>query len=146
MHAKDYLECKFQPIEFLHSNSGEKSVERNIYLFDIERVELKKRMNTVHLRDQKHELTPLRDRYPCDNGYKEVIAFPLRDIVYDQDIQLIGLRDKPITQRDALSRSESPPRFLPRQDLLSLFEASPLSSYLDRTSKHLHRRSRSIDD
>ncbi|KAL4361887.1 hypothetical protein GQ457_04G021790 [Hibiscus cannabinus] len=48
---------------FLHSNSGEKSVERNIYLFDIERVELKKQMNTVHVRDQKHELTPPRDMH-----------------------------------------------------------------------------------
>ncbi|KAL4303891.1 hypothetical protein GQ457_10G007810 [Hibiscus cannabinus] len=104
-------------------------------------------MNMVHVRDQKHELTPPRDRrYPCDNGYKEVTAFPPRDIVYDQDIELIGLRDKPITQQDALPRSESPPRFLPRQDPLSLFEASPLSSCLDKISKHLHRRSRSIDD
>ncbi|KAK8649411.1 hypothetical protein V6N13_130140 [Hibiscus sabdariffa] len=77
------------------------------------------------------------NRYPCDNGYKEVTAIPPRDIVYDQDIQLIGLRDKPITQQDTLSRSVSPPRFLPRQDPLSLFEASPLSSCLDRTSKHL---------
>ncbi|KAL4309229.1 hypothetical protein GQ457_01G016710 [Hibiscus cannabinus] len=82
---------------FLHSSSGEKSVERNIYLFDIERVELKKRMNVVHVRDQKHELTPPRNRYPCDNGYKKVTAFPPRDIVYEQDIQLFGLRDKPIT-------------------------------------------------
>ncbi|KAK9033493.1 hypothetical protein V6N11_018524 [Hibiscus sabdariffa] len=100
-------------------------------------------MNTVHVRDQKHELTPPRDRYPCDNGYKEVTAFPPRDIVYDRDNQLIGLRDKPITQQDALPRSESQLRFLPRQDPLSLFEASPLSSCLDRTSKHLHRRTTS---
>ncbi|KAL4378709.1 hypothetical protein GQ457_02G025800 [Hibiscus cannabinus] len=98
-------------------------------------------MNAVHIRDQKHELTPPRNRYPCDNGYKEVTAFPPRDIVYDQDIQLIGLRDKPITQQDTLPRSESPPRFLPRQDPLSPFEASPLSSCLVRTSKHHHRRS-----
>ncbi|KAK8492495.1 hypothetical protein V6N11_021161 [Hibiscus sabdariffa] len=47
---------------FLHSSSGEKSVERNIYLFDIERVEPKKRMNAVHVRDQRHELTPPRNR------------------------------------------------------------------------------------
>ncbi|KAL4353257.1 hypothetical protein GQ457_06G012290 [Hibiscus cannabinus] len=131
---------------FLHSNSGEKSVERNIYLFDIERVELKKRVNTVHVRDQKHELTSPRDRYPCDNGYKKVTAFLPSDIVYDKDIQLIGLRDKPITQQEALSKSESPPRFLLRQDPLSPFEASPLSSCLGRTSKHLHRRSRSIEN
>ncbi|KAL4367584.1 hypothetical protein GQ457_05G021660 [Hibiscus cannabinus] len=109
-------------------------------------------MNTVHVRDQKHELTPPRDSLPCEedilvtNGYKEVTTFLLRDILYEQHIQLIGLWDKPITQQDALPRSESPPRFLPRQDPLSLFEASPLSSCLDRTSKHLHRKSRSIDD
>ncbi|KAK8676074.1 hypothetical protein V6N13_034128 [Hibiscus sabdariffa] len=34
----------------------------NIYLFDIERVKLKKQVNTVHVRDQKYELTPPRDR------------------------------------------------------------------------------------
>ncbi|KAK8583415.1 hypothetical protein V6N13_022121 [Hibiscus sabdariffa] len=120
-HAlKVYLEYKFQPKEvsfildssyFLHSNSGEKSVERNTYLFDIERVKLKKRMNAVHVRNQKHELTPPRNR------------------------------DKPITQQDALPRSESPPRYLPGQDPLSLFEASPLSSCLDRSSKNQNRRS-----
>ncbi|KAL4281205.1 hypothetical protein GQ457_03G013640 [Hibiscus cannabinus] len=98
-------------------------------------------MNAVHVRDQNHELTPPRNRYPCDNGYKEVTTFPPRDIVYDQDIQLFGLRDKPITSQDALPRSESPPRYLPGQDPLSLFEASPLSSCLDRSSKHQYRRS-----
>ncbi|KAL4369380.1 hypothetical protein GQ457_05G021700 [Hibiscus cannabinus] len=103
-------------------------------------------MNTVHVRNQKHELTPPRNRYPCDNGYKEVTAFPPRDIVYDQDIQLIGLRDKRITSQDALLRSESPPRFLPGQDPLSLFAAPPLSSCLVRSSKHLYRRSISIDN
>ncbi|KAL4289775.1 hypothetical protein GQ457_14G014150 [Hibiscus cannabinus] len=118
----------FDSSHSLHSNSREKSVERNIYLFDIERVKLKKQVNTVHVRDQKHELTPPRDRYPCDNGYKEVSVLPSRDIVYDQVKQLSGLRDKPLTQQDALPRSEFPPRFLPRQDPLSLFEASPLSS------------------
>ncbi|KAL4291726.1 hypothetical protein GQ457_14G020970 [Hibiscus cannabinus] len=120
---------------FLHSNSREKSLERNIYLFLIEKVELKKRVNTVHVRDQKHELASPRDRYPCDNGYKKVTDFPPRDIVYDQDIQLIGLRDKPITQQDALLKSESPPRFLLRQDPLSPFEASPLSSFLKQERK-----------
>ncbi|KAK8690797.1 hypothetical protein V6N13_074323 [Hibiscus sabdariffa] len=79
-----------------------------------------------------------------DGGGVEVTALPPRDIVYDQDIQLTGLRDKPITQQDALPKSESPPRFLLRQDPLSPFEASPLSSCLGRTSRHLHRRSRSI--
>ncbi|KAL4282748.1 hypothetical protein GQ457_16G017570 [Hibiscus cannabinus] len=84
----------------------------------------------IHVRDQKHELTPPRDRgkYHCENGYKEVTVLPSRDIVYDQANQLFGLRDKPITQQDALPRSEFPSRFLPRQDLLSPFEASPLSS------------------
>ncbi|KAL4271492.1 hypothetical protein GQ457_13G012790 [Hibiscus cannabinus] len=93
-------------------------------------------MNAVHVRDQKHELTT-----PRNSDYKEVTAFPPRDIVYDQDIQLIGLRDKPITQQDTLSRSESPPRYLPGQDPLSLFEVSPLSSCLVKLSKHQNRRS-----
>ncbi|KAL4272658.1 hypothetical protein GQ457_13G014080 [Hibiscus cannabinus] len=48
-----------------------------------------------------HQKFALRRRYPFDNGYKEVTAFPPRDIVYDQD---------------ALPRSEFPPRFMPRQD------------------------------
>ncbi|KAK8713429.1 hypothetical protein V6N13_148647 [Hibiscus sabdariffa] len=60
----------------------------------------------------------------------EVAAFPPRDIAYKQDIQLFGLRDKPITQQDALPRSEFPLRYLPGQDPLSLCETSPLSSCL----------------
>ncbi|KAK8593821.1 hypothetical protein V6N12_045894 [Hibiscus sabdariffa] len=75
---------------FLHSSSGEKFVERKIYLFGIGRVKLKKRMNAVHVRDQKHELTPPRNR------------------------------DKPVTQQDALPKSENQPRYLPGQDPLSL--------------------------
>ncbi|KAL4318253.1 hypothetical protein GQ457_18G011460 [Hibiscus cannabinus] len=106
------------------THKGKKSVERNIYLFDIERVKLKKRMN-VRLRRCSKSL-------PCEE-----------DILVTT---LIGLRNKPITQQDALPRSESQPRFLPGHDPLSLFEASPLSSCLVRTSKHLHRRSRSIDN
>ncbi|KAL4387320.1 hypothetical protein GQ457_09G017490 [Hibiscus cannabinus] len=68
-------------------------------------------VNTVHVRDQKHELTPPRNSYPCDNGYKEVTVLPSRDIVYDQVKQLIGLGHKPITLQDALPRSDSQPRF-----------------------------------
>ncbi|KAL4353394.1 hypothetical protein GQ457_06G012510 [Hibiscus cannabinus] len=52
----------FDSSQSLHSNSREKGVEKNIHLFDIERVKLKKRVNTVHVRDQKHELTPPRNR------------------------------------------------------------------------------------
>ncbi|KAK8976493.1 hypothetical protein V6N11_001636 [Hibiscus sabdariffa] len=55
-------------------------------------------------------------RYPCDNGNKKVTAFPPRDIVYKQDNQLYGLRDKPIIQQDALPKSEGLPRYLPGQD------------------------------
>ncbi|KAK8557821.1 hypothetical protein V6N12_010045 [Hibiscus sabdariffa] len=72
-------------------------------------------MNAVHVRNQKHELTP-----PRNSGYKKVIAFPPRDIKYKQDKQLFGLRDKPITKQDALPRSEYQPRYLPGQDPLSL--------------------------
>ncbi|KAK8491396.1 hypothetical protein V6N11_073722 [Hibiscus sabdariffa] len=72
------------------SESREKFVERNIYLFDVGRVKLKKRMNAVHVRDQKHELTLPRNR------------------------------DKPITEQDALPRSEGLSRYLPGQDPLSL--------------------------
>ncbi|KAL4296084.1 hypothetical protein GQ457_12G015300 [Hibiscus cannabinus] len=51
---------------------------------------------------------------------KKVTTFPPRDIMYKQDNQLFGLRDKPITQQDALARSESPPRYFPGQDPLPL--------------------------
>ncbi|KAL4311755.1 hypothetical protein GQ457_01G015830 [Hibiscus cannabinus] len=77
-------------------------------------------MNVIYVRDQKHELTLHRNRYACDNGNKKVTAFLPRDIVYKQDNQLFGLRDKPITQQDALPKSEGPPRYLPGQDPLSL--------------------------
>ncbi|KAK8576726.1 hypothetical protein V6N13_015159 [Hibiscus sabdariffa] len=58
--------------------------------------------------------------YPCDNGNKKVTAFPPRDIVYKQDNQLFGLRDKPITKQDALPKFEDQPKYLPRQDPLFL--------------------------
>ncbi|KAK8600527.1 hypothetical protein V6N12_050380 [Hibiscus sabdariffa] len=72
-------------------------------------------MNAVHVRNQKHELTP-----PRNSGYKKVTAFSPRNIKYKQDRQLFGLRDKPITKQDALPRSVFLPRLLPRQDPLSL--------------------------
>ncbi|KAL4279693.1 hypothetical protein GQ457_03G016790 [Hibiscus cannabinus] len=57
------------------------------------------------------QLAQDKGMYPCDNGYKEVTVLPSMDIVYDQVKQLIGLRHKPITQQDALPRSDSQPRF-----------------------------------
>ncbi|KAL4290600.1 hypothetical protein GQ457_14G013530 [Hibiscus cannabinus] len=69
MRIKDYLEYKFSQRKL---NSS-------------------KEVNTVHVRDQKHELTPPRNRYPCDNGYKEVTVLPSRDIVYDQAKQFLDL-------------------------------------------------------
>ncbi|KAL4376248.1 hypothetical protein GQ457_02G024320 [Hibiscus cannabinus] len=76
-------------------------------------------MNAIHVRDQKHELTPPRDRYSYDSGYKEVTAFPSRIIVVQAGHPVIGLRDKPIAQKDALPRSEFQLRYLPGQDPLS---------------------------
>ncbi|KAK9023813.1 hypothetical protein V6N11_004011 [Hibiscus sabdariffa] len=84
------------------------------------RVEFTKRMNAVHVQDQKHELTPPRDRQ-----------------------QLLGLRDKPVTQHAALPNSGVLLRYLPRQDPLSLSrqllchpaKTTPLSSCQDRSSK-----------
>ncbi|KAL4353402.1 hypothetical protein GQ457_06G015130 [Hibiscus cannabinus] len=81
------------------------------YKFSRRKLNSRNEVNTVHVQYQKHELTPPRNRYPCDNGYKEVTVLPSRDIVYDQVKQLIGLRHKPITQQDALPRSDSQPRF-----------------------------------
>ncbi|KAK9018627.1 hypothetical protein V6N11_001597 [Hibiscus sabdariffa] len=71
---------------FLHSSSGEKFVERKIYLFDIRRVKLKERMNAVHVREKRYELTP-----PRNSGNEEVTAFPPRNIMYKQDKQLQDL-------------------------------------------------------
>ncbi|KAK8715302.1 hypothetical protein V6N13_042639 [Hibiscus sabdariffa] len=95
----------------LHSSLGEKFVERKIYLFGIERVKLKKRMNAVHVRDQKHELTPSRNR--GDSFSAEGYRVQARQTV-------TGLRDKSITQQGALPKSENQPRYLPGQDPLSL--------------------------
>ncbi|KAL4290102.1 hypothetical protein GQ457_14G017050 [Hibiscus cannabinus] len=59
---------------------------------------------------------------PCEEGIlvttviKKVTPFPSRDIVYKQDNQLFGLRDKPITQQDALLKSKDLSRYLPGQD------------------------------
>ncbi|KAL4379720.1 hypothetical protein GQ457_02G023740 [Hibiscus cannabinus] len=92
---KDYLEYNFS--------------QRSLVL--LKELNSSNKVNTVHVRDQKHELTLPRNRYPCDNGYKEVTVLPSRDIVYDQVKQLIGLRHKPITLQDALPRSDSQPRF-----------------------------------
>ncbi|KAL4320020.1 hypothetical protein GQ457_18G008010 [Hibiscus cannabinus] len=92
---KDYLEYKFN--------------QRSSAL--LKELNSRSEVNTVHVRDRKHELTPPRHRYPCDNGYKEVTVLPSRDTAYDQDKQLIGLRHKPITLQDALPRSNSQPRF-----------------------------------
>ncbi|KAK8557601.1 hypothetical protein V6N12_009830 [Hibiscus sabdariffa] len=78
-------------------------------------------MNAVHVRDQKHELTPPRNR--GDSSSVEGYRVQTRQAV-------IGLRDKPVTQQDALPKFEYQPRYLPGQDLLSLFETSPLSSCL----------------
>ncbi|KAK8593318.1 hypothetical protein V6N12_045401 [Hibiscus sabdariffa] len=88
-------------------------------------------MNAVHVRDQKHELTPPRNR--GDSFSAEGYHVQARQTV-------TGLRDKPVTQQDALPKSEYQPRYLPGQDPLSLFETSPLSSCLSSLSKHLHRR------
>ncbi|KAK8582318.1 hypothetical protein V6N13_032073 [Hibiscus sabdariffa] len=107
-------------------------IDQNILLnIPIQRARLKE-AKIIKRRDPK----PMHVKFTWS-----VLAFPPRDIVYEQANQLSGLRDKPITQQDALPRSEGQSRYLPRQDLLSLFETSPLSSCLVRSSKHHYRRS-----
>ncbi|KAK8597206.1 hypothetical protein V6N12_065682 [Hibiscus sabdariffa] len=79
-------------------------------------------MNAVHVRDQKHELTPPRNRQA-----------------------VIELRDKPVTQHDALSNSEVPSRAGP----VVSAEASPLSSchrsYQSSASQNRHYYNRLPD-
>ncbi|KAK8624342.1 hypothetical protein V6N13_065689 [Hibiscus sabdariffa] len=70
-------------------------------------------MNAVQVRNQKHELTPPR------NSDKGDSLLP-RDIAYKQASRGIGLRDKSVTQQDALPNSKDPLRYLPRQEPLSL--------------------------
>ncbi|KAK8498965.1 hypothetical protein V6N12_058002 [Hibiscus sabdariffa] len=70
----------------------------------------------------------------------EVTAQPSRVTVYKQAEQLFGLRHKPITLQDALPKSNPSRDNLPRPDLLSLAETSPLSSSRSRISKHHYRR------
>ncbi|KAK8518574.1 hypothetical protein V6N12_011826 [Hibiscus sabdariffa] len=83
---------------------------------------------------------------PDFSAAQEVTALPSRVTVYKQAEQLFGLRHKPITLQDALSRSDSSRDNLSRPDPLSLAETSPLSSSRSRISKPLYKRSRSIDN
>ncbi|KAK8540255.1 hypothetical protein V6N12_046543 [Hibiscus sabdariffa] len=68
-------------------------------------------MNAVHVRNQKHELTPPRNR------------------------------DKPVTQQDALPNSEVPAKIIrPGRTRCLLAEASPLSSCQGRLLKQANPR------
>ncbi|KAL4303356.1 hypothetical protein GQ457_10G007900 [Hibiscus cannabinus] len=65
------------------------------------------KVNPVHVRNQKHELTPPRNRY------QESDSSTVEGTVYKQAEQLSGLRHKPITLQDALPRSESAEKICP---------------------------------
>ncbi|KAL4278436.1 hypothetical protein GQ457_03G020750 [Hibiscus cannabinus] len=65
-----------------------------------------KRVSTAKKMQQQFAL---QGRYPCDIGVKGD-SLPPRDIVYKKDNKLFGLRDKLITQQDALSKFEDLPR------------------------------------
>ncbi|KAK8655575.1 hypothetical protein V6N13_108149 [Hibiscus sabdariffa] len=70
----------------------------------------------------------LDKKYKVD-GYKKVTDSSPRNIEYKQDRQLFGLRDKPITQHDALPNSEVPAKIIgPGRTRCLPAEASPLSS------------------
>ncbi|KAL4355222.1 hypothetical protein GQ457_06G015290 [Hibiscus cannabinus] len=75
-------------------------------------------VNTVHVETQKHELTPPRNRYPCDNGYKEVDSSIVEGYCVRSSQTVIGLRHKPITQQDAFTGSDSQPRFSAKAGLV----------------------------
>ncbi|KAK9044482.1 hypothetical protein V6N11_058382 [Hibiscus sabdariffa] len=82
-------------------------------------------MNVVFVRDQRHEPTPPRDR----------------NIKSNQGRKLRRLRDKPVTQQDALPNSEVflAEMFIDARPVVST-EASPLSSCKGRLSRHIHRQ------
>ncbi|KAL4376960.1 hypothetical protein GQ457_02G025720 [Hibiscus cannabinus] len=65
------------------------------------------KVNPVHVRNQKHELTPPRSR--CQESDSSTVE----GTVYKQAEQLFGLRHKPITPQDALPRSESAEKICP---------------------------------
>ncbi|KAK8980828.1 hypothetical protein V6N11_047959 [Hibiscus sabdariffa] len=104
------IAIKFRVYSFLaltlsYIQAQERSLREKIHLFDIGRVKLKIRVNTVLARDQMHELTPPKDR----------------GIASDQGSKLLGLRDKPVTQQDVMLNSEDPCRDrLSQPDPLSL--------------------------
>ncbi|KAK8636231.1 hypothetical protein V6N13_004935 [Hibiscus sabdariffa] len=87
-------------------------------------------MNAVHVRDQKHELTPPRNSFSAE-GY----CVQARQAV-------TGLRDKPVTQHDALPNSEVPAKIPARAGPVVSAEASPLSScqcsYQSSASQNRH--------
>ncbi|KAL4368026.1 hypothetical protein GQ457_05G022810 [Hibiscus cannabinus] len=80
-HIKDYLECKIS--------------------------QRKSKVNPVHVRNQKRELTPPRSR--CQESDSSTVE----GIVYKQAEQLFGLRHKPLTLQDALPISESAEKICP---------------------------------
>ncbi|KAL4279538.1 hypothetical protein GQ457_03G013960 [Hibiscus cannabinus] len=65
------------------------------------------KVNPVHVRNQKHELTPPRSR--CQESDSSTVE----GTVYKQAEQLFGLRHKPLTLQDALPRSESAEKICP---------------------------------
>ncbi|KAK8504471.1 hypothetical protein V6N12_046808 [Hibiscus sabdariffa] len=74
-------------------------------------------MNAVHVRNQKHELTP-----PRNSLFAEGYQVQARQAV-------TGLRDKPVTKHDALPNSEVPAKIIcPGRTHCLPAEASPLSS------------------
>ncbi|KAK8621620.1 hypothetical protein V6N13_081053 [Hibiscus sabdariffa] len=79
----------------------------------------------------KLDLKPMRKE--DDLEYKqqllEVTDSSPRNIEYKQDRQLFGVRDKPITQHDALPNSEVPAKIIsPGRTRCLPAEASPFSS------------------
>ncbi|KAK8560249.1 hypothetical protein V6N12_013049 [Hibiscus sabdariffa] len=91
-------------------------------------------MNTVHVRDQKHELTPPRNSFFAE-GYQ----VQARQAV-------TGLRDKPVTQHDALPNSEVPAKIICPGKTVTSAEASPLSSCQGRLSKQHQPMTESCHD
>ncbi|KAK8562230.1 hypothetical protein V6N12_049276 [Hibiscus sabdariffa] len=78
-----------------------------------------------------HQQFTLQGRYPYDIGVKGD-SLPSTDIVYKQDSKLFVLRDKPITQQDAL------PKANPRNPI---YELDP---EIERTRRELRQRAREL--
>ncbi|KAK8978846.1 hypothetical protein V6N11_034754 [Hibiscus sabdariffa] len=108
--------------------------------WELERVNLRPR------KLPKLDLKPMRKEDELE--YKQQLLEILRRGISStkQDRQLFGLRDKPVTQQDALPNSEVPAKIIrPGRTRCLPAEASPLSSYMPWQYQSSHEHSNPLE-